>query len=156
MRLPQSLHPTPSSQSSSSLVGTNASVVFEDADFDRAVRGTVEGPFFNKGEACTASSRLLVQRSIYDRFVEKLAAGVRKLVVGSSMDPRTHVGPCVSKKQQERVLNYIEIGKNAGAQIAAQGHLPSDPACKNGFFVQPTAFKNITRDMRIAQEEILD
>lgn len=97
------------------LDGKNASVVFEDADFDRAVRGAVEGPFFNKGEACTASSRLLVQRSIYDRFVEKLAAGVRKLVVGSSMDPRTHVGPCVSRKQQERVLNYIEIGKNASA-----------------------------------------
>jgi acyl-CoA reductase-like NAD-dependent aldehyde dehydrogenase len=136
------------------LGGKNASVVFEDADFDRAVRDAVEGAFFNKGEACTASSRLLVQCSIYDHFVKNLAAGVHKLIVGNGMDPKTHVGPCVSKKQQERVLNYIEIGKDAGAEIAAQGNLPSDPACKNGFFVPPTVFKNVTRDMRIVQEEM--
>ncbi len=136
------------------LGGKNAAIVFDDADFDRAVRDALEGAFFNKGEACTASSRVLVQRGIHDRFVEKLSAAVKRIVVGNGMDPRTHVGPCVSKKQQERVMKYIEIGKNNGAEIAAQGELPSDPACKNGFFVRPTVFKNVTRDMTIAQEEM--
>ena len=83
------------------LGGKNASVVFDDADFDRAVRDAVEGAFFNKGEACTASSRLLVQTGMYDRFVQKLAAAIPKLIVGNGMDPKTHVGPCVSKQPQE-------------------------------------------------------
>jgi acyl-CoA reductase-like NAD-dependent aldehyde dehydrogenase len=92
---------------------------------------------FNKGEACTASSRLLVQKGVYERFIEKLAAGIPRLVVGNGMNPKTHIGPCVSKKQQQRVMKYIQIGKDAGAEIAAQGNLPSDPACKDGFFVPP-------------------
>lgn len=75
-------------------------IVLEDADFDRAVRDAIKVAFSNKGEACEVSSRLLVQRIIYDHFVEKLAAGVRKLVVGNGMDPKTHVGPSVSKKRK--------------------------------------------------------
>ena len=88
----------------------------------------MEEVFVNKSEACTASSRLLVQRTIYDHFVEKLAAGVRKPMVGSGMDSKMYVGPCVSKKQQERVLDYIQIGKNAGAEISAQRNLSSGSA----------------------------
>ena len=113
----------------------------------------IEEAFVNKGEACTVSSRLLVQRTIYDHFVEKLAAGVHKLVVSNGMDPKMYVGPYVSKKQQERVLDYIQIG-NVGAEICAQGNHPSDPAYKNGFFVPPTIFKNATRDMKIVQGEM--
>lgn len=109
--------------------------------------------FPNKGEACNVSSRLLVQRTIYDHFVEKLAAGVHKPVVGNGMDPKTHVGPSVSKKQEERVLDYTQIGKGVGAEIAAQGNLPSDPACKNGFFVPPTISKDVTCGMKIVQAE---
>ena len=84
------------------LGGKNAFIVFNDAEFDHAVRDALEGAFFNKGEACTASSRLLVQRGIYDRFVEKLAAGVKQIKAGNGLDPKTHVGPQVSKAQQKR------------------------------------------------------
>ena len=136
------------------LDGKNASIVFDDADFDRAVRDAFESAFFNKAETCTASSRLLVQRGIYERFIEKLAAGTPKLVVVDGMDSKTHIGLRVSKKQQEHVMKYIQIGKDAGAKIAAQGSLPSDPACKDGFFVPPTVFKNVTRDIMIIQEEM--
>ena len=136
------------------MTGKMLQIVFEDADFDRAVRDAIKVAFSNKGEACKVSFRLLVQRTIYDHFVKKLAAGVRKLVVGNGMDPKTHVGPSVSKKQEERVLNYIQIGKSGGAEIAAQGNLPSDPACENGFFVPPTIFKNVTCDTKIVQAEI--
>lgn len=117
------------------LGGKNAFLIFKDADLDRAVADALEGAFFNKGEACTASSRLLVHSSIHDVFVERLARLVRKLVVGNGMAKQTHVGPSVSKAQQQRVLNYIEIGEAEGAKIEAQASLPSDPTCKNGYFV---------------------
>jgi acyl-CoA reductase-like NAD-dependent aldehyde dehydrogenase len=97
----------------------------------------IEGAFFNKSEAFTASSKPLVQRSVYDRFVEKLVAQVRKLVVGNGMDP---------KKQEERVLNYIQIGKGAGAEVAGQGSYP--------LIHPPTIFKNVTCNMKIVREEI--
>ncbi len=106
------------------LGGKNAFIVFDDADLDRAVRDALEGAFFNKGEACTASSPLLVQRGIHDDFVDRLAAGVRALKVGDGADPATHVGPVVSRMQQEKVLDYIRIGQDEGAVLAAQGSLP--------------------------------
>jgi acyl-CoA reductase-like NAD-dependent aldehyde dehydrogenase len=136
------------------LGGKNAFLIFEDADLDNAVAASLEGAFFNKGEACTASSRLLIHISLYEVFVSRLGAAVKKLVVGNGMDKSTHVGPCVSKIQQQKVLNYIRIGENEGAVIAAQAPLSTDPACKDGFFVPPTLFKDVTRDMTIAKEEI--
>ncbi|KAF1348959.1 dehydrogenase [Delphinella strobiligena] len=136
------------------LGGKNAFIVFEDADFDQAVRDALDGAFFNKGEACTATSRLLVQRGIYDRFVEKLAAGVRKIRAGNGLDPKTHVGPCVSKAQQKRVLDYIELGEKEGARVAAQAELPEEEELKNGFFAPVTLFADVKEDMRIAKEEM--
>ena len=136
------------------LGGKNAFIIFEDADLDKAVRSALEGAFFNKGEACTASSRMLVQRRVYEEFVQKLGAGVKKICVGNGMDSKTHVGPCVTKQQQERVLGYIKKGQEAGAKVAAQGDLPIDEKCKKGFFVQPTLFRDVTRDMIIAQDEM--
>jgi acyl-CoA reductase-like NAD-dependent aldehyde dehydrogenase len=136
------------------LGGKNAFLIFEDADLDNAIAASLEGAFFNKGEACTASSRLLIHQSLYDEFVLRLGAAVKKLVVGNGVDKSTHVGPCVSKIQQQKVLNYIRIGEKEGAVIAAQAPLSTDPACKDGFFVPPTLFKNVTRDMTIAKEEI--
>jgi len=135
------------------LGGKKAFVVFDDADFDRAVRDALDGAFFNKGEACTAASRMLVQKGIYERFCEALGKGVRKLKSGDGMDPTTHVGPLVSKQQQERVLGYLKKAEEL-ATIAAQGKLPSAPKCKNGYFVRPTLIKDVTRDMVIAQEEM--
>lgn len=136
------------------LGGKNAFIVFDDADLDRAVRQALEGAFFNKGEACTAASRLLVQRGVHDAFVERLAAGVRALRVGDGADPRTHIGPVVTKVQQKSVLEYLRMGEQQGARIAAQAALPTDPRLANGFYVPPTLFTGVTREMRIAQEEM--
>jgi acyl-CoA reductase-like NAD-dependent aldehyde dehydrogenase len=136
------------------LGGKNAFIVYDDADLDKAVRAALEGAFFNKGEACTAASRILVQKAVYEEFIAKLGAGVKKICVGDGMDPKTHVGPCVTKQQQERVLGYIKKGVDAGAKIAFQGDLPTEEKCKNGFFVQPTLFRDVSRDMIIAQDEM--
>jgi acyl-CoA reductase-like NAD-dependent aldehyde dehydrogenase len=96
----------------------------------------------------------LIHESIYDEFVSRLGAAVEKLVVGNGLDKGTHVGPVVSKVQQQKVLEYIRIGEKEGAVISAQAPLSKDPALKDGFFVPPTLFKNVTRDMRIANEEM--
>jgi acyl-CoA reductase-like NAD-dependent aldehyde dehydrogenase len=136
------------------LGGKDAMVVFDDADFDRALKDAVEGGFYNKGEACTATSRILVQDGIYERFVVRLAEAVVKLKVGRGTDPTVHVGPVVSRLQQQRVLNYIQIGINEGATVAAQAALPEDPELADGFWVAPTLFTNVTRSMRVATEEI--
>jgi acyl-CoA reductase-like NAD-dependent aldehyde dehydrogenase len=136
------------------LGGKDAMVVFDDADFDRALMDAVEGGYYNKGEACTATSRILVQEGIYDRFVERLAAAVVKLKVGRGTDPAVHVGPVVSRHQQERVLNYIQVGIDEGATLTAQAPLPKDPELANGFWVAPTLFTDVTRGMRIVTEEI--
>jgi acyl-CoA reductase-like NAD-dependent aldehyde dehydrogenase len=136
------------------LGGKNAFVVFEDADLDQAVRDALDGGFYNKGEACTAASRVLVHRSIHDEFVRRLSAGVRALTVGDGTDPATAVGPSVTRAQQQRVLDYIQIGQDEGATIAAQAPLPTDPRLRDGFWIPPTLFSNVTRTMRIAIEEI--
>jgi acyl-CoA reductase-like NAD-dependent aldehyde dehydrogenase len=136
------------------LGGKDAMIVFDDADFDRAVKDAVEGGYYNKGEACTATSRILVQDGSYDRFVQRLAAAVTKLKVGRGTNPAVHVGPVVSRLQQERVLRYIQIGVDEGATLAAQAPLPEDPELANGFWVAPTLFTEVTPEMRIATEEI--
>jgi acyl-CoA reductase-like NAD-dependent aldehyde dehydrogenase len=136
------------------LGGKNSMIVFDDADLDRVVRNALEGGFFNKGEACTASSRVLVQSGIHDTFIERLAAGVRALKTGDGADPTTHVGPTVTRAQQQKVLGYIKIGVDEGATIVAQGALPEDPELAGGFYVAPTLFDGVTPDMRIAREEI--
>ena len=117
-------------------------------------RDALEGAFFNKGEACTASSRLLIQRNMYDKFIEKLAAGVKMIKQGNGLDPKTHVGPQVSRAQKKRILDYIEIGKKEGARIVAQADMPSDPELEDGFFAPVTLFADVNEDMRISKEEM--
>src|SRR5208282_4579707 len=112
-------------------------VVFDDADLDRAVRDALEGGFYNKGEACTATSRILVQDGLYDAFVSQLTEAVGKLKVGRGTDPSVHVGPVVTRAQQQRVLNYIQIGIDEGAKLAVQAALPADPELSDGFWVAP-------------------
>ena len=136
------------------LGGKDALVVFDDADLDRAVKIALEGGFYNKGEACTATSRILVQAGVYDIFVARLTEAVGKLTVGRGTDPAVHVGPVVTKTQQQRVLDYIQIGVDEGATLAVQAALPADPELKDGFWVPPTLFADVTRDMRIAREEM--
>jgi acyl-CoA reductase-like NAD-dependent aldehyde dehydrogenase len=136
------------------LGGKNAFMVFDDADVDRAVRDALEGGFYNKGEACTAASRVVVQKGVAEAFTNQLGAGVRKLKVGAGNDPSTHVGPAVSKAQQSKVLEYIEVGRREGARVVAEGRLPSDPSLAGGFFVPPTLLADVRPDARVAQEEI--
>ncbi len=136
------------------LGGKNAFLVFDDADLDQAVRDALDGGYFNQGEACTAASRMLVQRGVYEAFVTKLAGGVRRLKVGHGADAATHVGPLVTGAHQQRVLDYIALGEKEGAVVAARADLPDDPALADGFFVAPTLFRDVTPAMTIAVEEI--
>jgi len=106
------------------LGGKDALIIFDDADLGRALKDTLEGVFYNMGEACTASSRILVQDGLYDAFVEQLAAAVTKLKVGCGTDPGVHGGPVVTKTQQQRVLNYIQVGIDEGARNRRPGGTP--------------------------------
>jgi betaine-aldehyde dehydrogenase len=136
------------------LGGKNPLLVFDDADLQEALRAAIDGGFFNQGEACTASSRILLQDTIFAEFESRLATAVSRLRVGDGADPATDVGPLVTAAQQKRVLDYLDIGVAEGARIAAQAPLPSDPRLANGFYVPPTLLTDVTPDMRVATEEI--
>ncbi len=136
------------------LGGKNAMIVLPDADLDHAARCLIDAAFYNQGEACTAGSRILAHRSIHDALVARLKAAIERLRVGPGVQAGVHIGPLVSRRQQESVLEYLRIGVEEGATIAAQGALPHDPAYAEGFFVAPTLMTGVTREMRIAREEI--
>lgn len=136
------------------LGGKNPIVVFEDADLRAAVRGAVEGAFFNQGEACTAASRLLVHDSVHEEFTARLAAAVRSLRVGAGRDPATHVGPMVTDAHRQRVLAWVERAVAEGATVAATAPLPADPGLAGGYWVAPTLFTDVTPAMSVAREEI--
>ena len=136
------------------LGGKNSLLIFDDADVDLAVRNAMDGGYFNQGEACTAASRIIVQRGVHDQVVAKLAAAVKRLVVGHGARDETHVGPLITKEHAKKVAAYLQLGVSEGAKIEAQATLPKDPALSGGFWVAPTLFTGVTRDMRIAQEEM--
>ena len=136
------------------LGGKNALLVLDDANVDSAVTVAIEGMFYNQGEACTSTARILVHSSRYDEFQEKFAYAASKLVVGDGLDPKTDIGPMVDAKQQRRVLNFIEIGLKEGAKLVMQGKCPEGEKYKNGFWVPPTIFGDVTETMTLAQEEI--
>ncbi|GGP00480.1 aldehyde dehydrogenase family protein [Wenjunlia tyrosinilytica] len=136
------------------LGGKNALIVLDDADMNTAVEVAIEGMFYNQGEACTSTARLLVHDSRHDEFVDRFGAAAERLVVGDGLDPRTDIGAMVDRRQQERVLGYLRSGLDQGARIAAQGGLPDDPRLADGYFVPPTVLVDVTPDMTVAQEEI--
>ncbi|BBZ46144.1 aldehyde dehydrogenase family protein [Mycobacterium parmense] len=136
------------------LGGKNPLLVFDDADLHAALLAAVDGGFFNQGEACTAASRILVQENIYAEFEEKLCAAVSRLKVGDGFDANTDVGPLVTRDQQRRVLDYLQIAVDEGARIAAQAPLPGDPRLADGFYVAPTVLADVSPRMRVAREEI--
>ncbi|HEX9040024.1 MAG TPA: aldehyde dehydrogenase family protein [Trebonia sp.] len=136
------------------LGGKNPILVFDDADLGAAVRGAVEGAFFNQGEACTAASRLLVHESVHEEFTARLAAAVQSLRVGAGRDPATHIGPMVTSAHQQRVLACIERAVAEGATVAATAPVPADPGLANGYWVAPTLFTNVTPAMSVARDEI--
>jgi acyl-CoA reductase-like NAD-dependent aldehyde dehydrogenase len=136
------------------LGGKSPNIVFPDADFDSAMKAAFWGIFGGKGEVCSAASRLLVHESVYDRFVDELGTRARKLRVGDPTDPATQMGSQISGKQMEKILDYIEAGKQEGAKLVAGGERDTEGKKANGFFVKPTVFAEVKPEMRIAREEI--
>ena len=132
--------------------GKNPLIVLDDADLDRAVQIALDGSFFATGQRCTASSRLIVQDGIHDRFVQALGEKVRALKVGDALAPSTQMGPAVSEDQMETSYRYIDIAREGGGRIVAGGdRLSLD---KPGWYVQPTLIADTTADMRINAEEV--
>ncbi len=134
------------------LGGKSPNIVFADADVGAAVRGATTGIFYGKGEVCAAGSRVLVERSIYDDFVEQFTGRAVKMTVGDPMDASTRVGAIVSEEQVERVMGYIEAGKSEGARLVVGGERTTVEG--KGNFVTATVFADVTNEMTIAREEI--
>ncbi|MCH8200684.1 MAG: aldehyde dehydrogenase family protein [Chloroflexi bacterium] len=132
------------------LGGKSPNLILADADLEAAIRGASGGIFFNQGEVCSAGSRILVDRSIYDAFLDGLTKRADSIKVGDPLDPKTYMGPVVNDEQFERVMGYIDIGKDEGAKLVSGGERIGD----SGYFVQPTIFADVNNRMRIAQEEI--
>ena len=133
------------------LGGKSPAVVFDDADLEAAVNATIFGVFSLNGERCTAGSRIIVQRGIYDEFVERYAAQAKRVKVGLPSDPKTEVGALVHPEHFEKVMSYVELGKEEGRLVAGGGRPEEFP---EGNFVQPTVFADVAPDARIFQEEI--
>jgi aldehyde dehydrogenase (NAD+) len=136
------------------LGGKSANIVFDDAVMDDAVKGVVSGIFAATGQTCIAGSRALVHRSVHAEFVERLVAFARQAKMGDPLDARTQVGPITTRDQYNKVLDYIAIAKNEGAQCVMGGSAASRPECGGGWFVEPTVFTGVAPSMRIAQEEV--
>jgi aldehyde dehydrogenase (NAD+) len=130
--------------------GKSPNIIFEDTDLDEAVEGAHLGLFSNQGQVCCAGSRVFVEETIYDRFVEKSVIRAQKRTVGDPFDPNTQQGPQVNQAQFDRVMGYIDFGVNEGATLACGGKRVGD----RGYFIQPTVFSDVQDDMKIAREEI--
>jgi len=136
------------------LGGKSPNIVFEDANMDNAVLGVMAGIYAACGQTCSAGSRLLLQRSIYDQFLEKLAERTRKIVLGDPSDWNTEVGPLVSRAQLEKVQYYVGIAQEEGASVMLGGKQPDNEKLKKGFFYLPTVLTDVKNEMRVAREEI--
>ncbi|CAO3631438.1 unnamed protein product [Cunninghamella blakesleeana] len=132
------------------LGGKSPNIIFDDCDLDKAVKWAHHGIFFNHGQCCCAGSRVYVQESIYDKFLEKFKEITAKTRVGDPLDETTYQGPQISQVQYDRIMGYIEHGKNEGATVAAGGNRHGD----KGYFIEPTIFTDVTPEMKIVNEEI--
>ncbi len=135
------------------LGGKSPNIVFADADLDLAVAGALKGIFKNQGEVCLAGSRLLIERPIYDEFLERLVAGAKALKVGDPLDPAVSIGPMVTAEHRDRVVEYLRIGAADGT-IRVGGGTPDDPALADGYYVSPTIIEDLPADSRCVREEI--
>jgi aldehyde dehydrogenase (NAD+) len=136
------------------LGGKSPNIIFPDADLGAAMKGSFWGIFGGKGEVCSAGSRLLVHDAIYDQFVDDLAARARKLRLGNPLDPATQMGSQISSRQMDKILDFIEHGKQEGARLVTGGERDTDGDKSKGFFVKPTIFADVKPKMKIACEEI--
>jgi aldehyde dehydrogenase (NAD+) len=136
------------------LGGKSPNIVFADAKIEDAVNGAVSGIFAATGQTCIAGSRLLLQESIHDEFVERLVALAKTAKMGNPMSMETQVGPVTTQPQYQKILGYIDIAKNEGAKLLMGGGKATRPECGSGWFVEPTVFAGVNNKMRIAQEEV--
>jgi acyl-CoA reductase-like NAD-dependent aldehyde dehydrogenase len=136
------------------LGGKNPNIIFPDADMEGALRSAFWGIFANKGEVCSSGSRLLLHRSIHDEFAGRLAEKAKAMKVGDPLDPKSEMGSQISGAQMERILSYIQSGKESGAKLLCGGERDTEGAKAKGFFVKPTVFADVKPDSKIAQEEI--
>lgn len=136
------------------LGGKSPNIVFADANLDAAVMGVISGIFAASGQTCIAGSRLLLERSIHDAFMEKLLAVAGAAKIGNPMDKETNVGPVATRPQCAKVLDYIDIAKKEGATCVLGGGAYTGPGATSDLFVEPSIFTNVTNDMRIAREEV--
>src|SRR5579885_3685834 len=136
------------------LGGKNAVIVLEDADLDLAVESVTWGAFGTSGQRCTATSRVIVQRSVLPEFSDRLVAAAEKLIVGDGLDPQIEMGPLVNMGRVRAVHEYTEIGRQEGAKLLTCGARLSDGAYEEGAFYQPTIFTDVLPEMRIASEEV--
>jgi len=136
------------------LGGKSPMVVFSDFDLDTAVDYALFAIYCNAGQVCSAGSRMVVEESVYDRFLKKMVERAKKIRVGPGFEEDTEMGPLVSEKQYKRVLEYIEIGQREGAKLEIGGDTPKGEKYKGGYFINPTIFTNVKPEMRIVQEEI--
>ncbi|MFD1259394.1 aldehyde dehydrogenase family protein [Entomomonas asaccharolytica] len=132
------------------LGGKSANIVFEDAQMDKAVEGAAIGILFNQGQVCCAGSRLLVQRSIYDKFLEQLKAKFESVKVGDPLDPNTQMGCQINEKHMDKILSFVGIGTSQGARVLTGG----ERFGTEGAFVKPTAIVDCKPDMKISCEEV--
>jgi aldehyde dehydrogenase (NAD+) len=134
--------------------GKNPTIVLSDADLDYAADTLINGAFFSTGQKCTACSRAVIERGIYDALVEKLIEKTRKLKVGNGLEQGVQIGPAVDADQLRTDLEYIEIAKKEGAELLCGGNRLTGAAYDKGYFIEPTIFSGVSSEMRIAQEEV--
>ncbi len=134
--------------------GKNAEIIMDDANFDLAIDGALWGAFGTTGQRCTATSRLIVHKDCYDKVISMLAERASKLKVGPGLEPTTEMGPVVHAAQLQTCIDYVKIGKEEGARLVIGGNRLTEGDYAKGFFFEPTIFADVTKDMRLFQEEI--
>ena len=132
------------------LGGKSPLIVFEDADLENAISAAINANFYSTGQICSNGTRVFVHENIVEDFIERLVERTRQAITGDPLDPDTQIGPMITDAQRQKVLNYIRIGQEEGAELILGGHAPEGP----GFFIEPTIFRNVTDEMTIAREEI--
>jgi aldehyde dehydrogenase (NAD+) len=135
------------------LGGKGANLVFADADLELAINGAAFGIFHNQGQACIAGSRLLLEESIADEFVDRFVALARSIRLGDPLDPATEMGPLTSAEHRDRVLAYVKIARDEGGEVLTGGQAPDDPTLEHGFFVEPTVVRARPGD-QVCREEV--
>jgi aldehyde dehydrogenase (NAD+) len=136
------------------LGGKNPQIVFGDADLAKAGKGVLNGIFTNAGQMCWAGSRLLVEASAKEKLLSRLVEGANGMRLGDGMAPETTMGPMVADSQKRRVAEYVEVGIDEGAKVAAGGSAPEEEELRSGYFYRPTIFDDVGQEMKIAREEI--